>query len=94
MGARDRNFYNALVGRYGYEQAAAEIQDLYLAGNKKEAEAAVPAELLERTSLVGPEGYIKERVAAFKEAGVTVLNITPIGPNQVELVEKLKSWVE
>ena len=92
MGARDRNFYNALVRRYGYEAAAAEIQDLYLAGKKKEAEAAVPAELLELTNLVGPEGYIKERIAAFQDAGVTVLNVTPVGPDPVAMIEKLKSW--
>jgi F420-dependent oxidoreductase-like protein len=92
MGARGQNFYNALVRRYGFEAEAAEIQDLYLDGKKKEAEAAVPAELLESTSLVGPEGYIKERIAAFKEAGVTVLSITPVGPNVPEIVDKLKSW--
>jgi F420-dependent oxidoreductase-like protein len=94
MGARGQNFYNALVQRYGYEDAAAEIQDLYLSGKKQEAEAAVPAELLELTSLVGPEGYIKERLAAFREAGVTMLNITPVGPNPTDIVEKLKAWSE
>ena len=93
MGARGRNFYNALVQRYGYEAEAAEIQELYLSGKKKEAEAAVPAELLERTSLVGPESYIKERIAAYKEAGVTVLNVTPVAPNPTEVVDKLKSWI-
>ena len=92
MGARGRNFYNALVQRYGYEAEAAEIQDLYLSGKKKEAEAAVPDELLELTSLVGPEGYIKERLAAFREAGVTVLNVMPIGPDPADIVEKLKAW--
>ncbi len=94
MGARGRNFYNALVQRYGYEAEAAEIQDLYLGGKKKEAEAAVPAELLERTSLVGPESYIKERLAAYREAGVTVLNIIPISPSPTEVVEKLRSWID
>ena len=59
--------------RYGFEQEAAEIQDLYLAGHKQEAAAKVPDELLESTSLCGPEGYLKERIAAFKEAGVTML---------------------
>jgi hypothetical protein len=92
MGARGKNFYNALVQRYGYEAEAAEIQDLYLSGKKKEAEAAVPDELLELTSLVGPEGYIKERLAAFREAGVTVLNVMPIGPDPADIVEKLKAW--
>ena len=92
MGARGQNFYNALVQRYGYEEAAAEIQDLYLAGRKQEAEAAVPAELLELTSLVGPESYIKERLAAYREAGVTMLNVIPVGPSPTDIVEKLKTW--
>ena len=79
MGAKGKNFYNALACRYGYEKEAAEIQDLYLSGKKKEAAALVPAELLEATSLCGPESYIKERVAALAEAGVTHLNVTPVG---------------
>ena len=93
MGAKGRNFYNALACRYGYEKEAAEIQDLYLSGKKKEAAALVPAELLEATSLCGPEGYIKERVAALAEAGVTHLNVTPVGPDPVAMIEKLRSWV-
>ena len=56
MGARGRNFYNDLVRRYGYEAEAKAIQDAYLDGRKAEAEALVPAELIERTSLIGPEG--------------------------------------
>ncbi len=94
MGARGKNFYNALVQRYGYEKEAKEIQDLYLDGKKDEAAKAVPAELLELTTLCGPEGYIKERIAVMKEAGVTVLNITPIGPDPAEIVGKLKAWSE
>jgi F420-dependent oxidoreductase-like protein len=92
MGSREQNFYNALVRRYGWEAEAAEIQDLYLSGKKAEAEAAVPAELLELTNLVGPESWIKERLAAFREAGVTVLNITPLGPDPTRIVEQLKTW--
>ncbi len=94
MGARDRNFYNELLRRYGWEREAAEIQDLYLDGKKAEAAAAVPAELLELTNLCGPEGYVKERIAAFKEAGVTVLNVTPIGPDPAKIVEQVKAWSE
>ncbi len=92
MGARGQNFYNALVQRYGYEDAAAEIQDLYLSGKRQEAEAAVPDELLELTNLVGPESYIKERLAVFREAGVTMLNVTPVGPSAAEVVGRLKEW--
>jgi F420-dependent oxidoreductase-like protein len=93
MGAKGRNFYNALACRYGYEQEAGEIQDLYLAGKKKEAEAKVPAELLEATSLCGSEGYIKDRLAAFAEAGVTHLNVTPVGGDPVAMIEKLRGWI-
>jgi len=92
MGARGRNFYNALVRRYGWEDEAAEIQDLYLAGKKQEAEAAVPAELLELTNLVGPEGYVKERLAAYAEAGVTILNVMPVGRDPAAVLGQLKTW--
>src|SRR5204862_7749912 len=71
MGARSKNFYNELACRYGYEREAAEIQDLYLSGKKKEAEALVPTEMLEGLSLIGPEGFVKDRIVALKAAGVT-----------------------
>jgi F420-dependent oxidoreductase-like protein len=90
MGARGRNFYNTVAQRYGWEAEAKEIQDLYLDGKKDEAAAAVPAEWLELANLVGPAGYVKERVAAFAEAGVTVLSINPVGPEPVATVEQLR----
>lgn len=77
MGARRRNFYNDLAGRYGYEAAAAAIQDLYLDGRKDEAAAAVPDGLVDEICLVGPEARIAERVAAYREAGVTTLIVSP-----------------
>ncbi len=94
MGARDKNFYNALVQRYGFEAEAKHIQDLYLDGKKDEAAAAVPLELLEGFNLVGPEGYVKERLAAFRESGVTVLNVNfpwsmPFD-DQVAQIERLR----
>jgi F420-dependent oxidoreductase-like protein len=92
MGARGRNFYNALTRRYGWEAEAETIQNLYLDGKKQEAAAAVPAELLEKTSLIGPAGYVKERLAAYREAGVTVLNVTPVGPDPHRVIEQLKEW--
>jgi F420-dependent oxidoreductase-like protein len=92
MGAKGRNFYNDLACRYGYEAEAAEIQDLYLDGKKDEAAAKVPDELLALTNLCGPEGWVKERLAAFKEAGVTTLSITPAGPDPLDTIEKLKAW--
>ncbi len=94
MGAKGRNFYNDLVKRYGFEAEAEAIQDLYLAGKKDEAATLVPEELLEATTLCGSEGYVRERLAAYKESGVTVLNVTPIGPDPVKLVEQVKGWIE
>ncbi|MGH9124532.1 MAG: LLM class F420-dependent oxidoreductase [Acidimicrobiales bacterium] len=93
MGARGRNFYNSLVQRYGFEAEAATVQDLYLEGKKQEAAAALPAELLEKTSLVGPESYVKERIAAFEEAGVTVLNVIPVDAEPARLLSRLKEWM-
>ena len=78
MGARGKNFYNDLARRYGYEDEARTIQDLYLDGRKDEAAAAVPDELVRAVSLVGPESYVAERVAAFREAGVTTLVLQPL----------------
>jgi F420-dependent oxidoreductase-like protein len=92
MGARGRNFYNDLMCRYGYEAEAEEIQDLYLDGKKQEAAAAVPDEVLEGMSLCGDEAYVKDRVQAFRDSGVTVLNILPIGPDPAEIVAKVKDW--
>jgi F420-dependent oxidoreductase-like protein len=96
MGAKGKNFYNELACRYGFEDAAATIQDLYLAGKKKEAEAAVPEEFLELTTLCGPRGYVAERVAAFKAAGVTHLQVHPLaspGQSAASLIEAVKEMV-
>jgi F420-dependent oxidoreductase-like protein len=90
MGARDKNFYNTICQRYGYVDEAIEIQDLYLSGRKDEAAAAVPAEMLEKTNLVGPAGYVQERIAAFKEAGVTHLSVNAVGGDPVRTVEQLR----
>jgi len=78
MGAKGKNFYNDVVRRYGFEEVAEKIQDLYLGGDKAGAEALVPDELLEATSLCGPESYVAERIAAFRDAGVTHLQVAPI----------------
>jgi len=94
MGARGKNFYNDLARRYGYVDEAIEIQDLYLSGQKDAAAAKVPTDWLEQTSLVGPPSYVAERVAAYKEAGVTVLAVNPVGPDAVKTVEQLRSIVD
>lgn len=93
MGARQKNFYNDLVRMYGYEDEGRQIQDLYLSGNKQQAAALVPVDLLEKLSLIGPPGYVKDRIAAFKAAGVTLLDINPIGPDPLSDVALVKEWV-
>ncbi|MEU8484081.1 LLM class F420-dependent oxidoreductase [Streptomyces sp. NPDC048641] len=93
MGAVGKNFYNDLAVAYGYEKEAKLIQELYLSGKKKEAEAAVPDEFCELMSLCGPESYVRERVEAFRAAGVTMLNVIPVGPEPARLVETVKSWL-
>jgi F420-dependent oxidoreductase-like protein len=81
MGSRDKNFYNALVRRYGFEDAADEVQDLYLSGKKDEAAGALPAELIDMVALVGPVDRVKERLELYREAGVGTLITTPIAPD-------------
>lgn len=93
MGAPERNFYNQLLCRYGYEAEAAEIQKLYLDGYRSQAAAKVPTEFLELTNLVGPEGWIRERLGVMAEAGVTCVNVIPIGDDPMSLIEKVKTWV-
>lgn len=80
MGAPGQNFYHRLVGRYGYERAAAQVEDLYRGGRKDAAAAAVPDALLRTVSLVGPPGFVAERVAALRESGVTGINAAPVAP--------------
>ena len=88
-----RNFYYELAVRFGYADAAAKIQDAYLAGRKDEAAGLVPAELLEGTSLIGPESLVAERIAAMREAGVSTLNVTPLAAShagRVRLIEQVR----
>jgi F420-dependent oxidoreductase-like protein len=77
MGSRKQNFYNALVRRYGFEEAADEVQELYLAGKKDQAAAALPAELIDMTALCGPRDVIADRLATYRDAGVGTLIVTP-----------------
>jgi F420-dependent oxidoreductase-like protein len=90
MGARGRNFYYDLACRFGYQREATAIQDAYLSGRKDEAAALVPAELLEKTSLIGPEGYVADRLAVLRESGVTTLNVTPLAATHDERVAAIE----
>jgi F420-dependent oxidoreductase-like protein len=96
MGARGKNFYNDIMSAYGWEGEAKTIQDLYLDGKKAEAAAAIPAEYLRMGSLVGPEGYVRERLAAFAEAGVTYFQAGLIGTleQKIATVEKLRALID
>ncbi|MFI6042878.1 LLM class F420-dependent oxidoreductase [Nocardia sp. NPDC051321] len=93
MGAKGKNFYHTLATKYGYGAEADRIQELYLAGKKEEAAKVVPDALVRDVSLVGPASYVKERVAAFAEAGATVLNVLPMAATpaeRVKLIEQLR----
>jgi F420-dependent oxidoreductase-like protein len=94
MGSRKQNFYNQLIQRYGFEAAAKEIQDLYLEGKKDEAAAAIPAELIDQVSLCGPRDVVRERIAAFREAGVGTLMTTPMAFNAQDRIEQLRLVAE
>lgn len=87
MGAKEKNFYNQVFRKYGYEEEAETIQNLFLAGRKSEAEAAIPDAYLEATSLVGPEGFVRDRLQALKEHGVTSLNVGFLGTTSEERIK-------
>ena len=69
------------------------MQDLYLGGDRKAAAALVPDELIAGLSLIGDAGFVKDRIAAYRDAGVTVLNVQPIGPNKLQDLETVADWV-
>src|SRR6059036_816020 len=89
MGAKGKNFYNALVRRYGWEDAAEEIQSLYLDGKQREAIAAVPDELVDALTLVGPKERIAERLAAWRETPVTTLVLGTPQPEALQTLAEL-----
>ena len=91
MGARDKNFYNQLACRYGYEAEAAEIQDLYLAGRKAEAAEVVPQELVDAVTLMGDEDSIRRQVDEFHAAGVRTFLLNPLAEDPAERVEQVRS---
>src|SRR4051812_42328938 len=90
MGSRDKNFYNNLVQRYGFEDAARQVQDLYLEGRRDEAMAALPDELIDLVSLNGPADKVRDRLRVYREAGVGTLGITPMAWTRDERIEQLQ----
>jgi F420-dependent oxidoreductase-like protein len=91
MGAPGRNFYNSLATRYGYEQEAALVQELYLSGRKDEAAAALPDDLVVKTNLIGPRSFVAERLAAMTVSGVTTMNLTPVAPDKGQRVQDIST---
>jgi F420-dependent oxidoreductase-like protein len=94
MGSRDKNFYNNLVQRYGFEDAAKKVQDLYLEGKREEAMAALPDALIDKVSLCGPKEVVRERLAVYRDAGVGTLGITPLAFTKEDRLEQLRLVAE
>ncbi|MGB7819008.1 MAG: LLM class F420-dependent oxidoreductase [Ornithinibacter sp.] len=94
MGSRKQNFYNALARRMGFDEAADEIQELYLAGRPRDAAAAVPFDLVDQTALIGPVDRIAERVGRYADAGVTTLSVAAYGSTPEEQLAVLRAMAE
>ena len=91
MGSRERNFYNELVARYGFADAAREVQDLYLAGRQRDAAAALPAALIDQVALVGPPDHVRDRLARFAAAGVGTLSVMPFARDAAARLEQVRT---
>ena len=89
MGAKGKNFYNSLISRYGWEAEAEHIQELYLGGKQREAIAAVPDELVDALSLIGPRERIRDRLEAWRETPVTTLVVGSPQPEALEVLANL-----
>jgi len=94
MGSRERNFYNQLVVRYGFEEAARTVQDLYLEGRREEAAAALPDALIDMVSLCGPPDIVRDRLAAFRDAGVGTLALIPMAIDREQRIAQLRAVAE
>jgi len=94
MGAKTKNFYNDLFKRYGWEDEAEKIQDLFLSGKRAEAFAAVPDEYIDLANFIGDEAHVRERIAAHRTAGVTYLNLQPHGPDPLDSINAIRAWSE
>lgn len=94
MGSREQNFYNHLVCRYGFEAAAREVQDLYLAGRHRDAMAALPDALIDAVCLCGPREYVRQRIAQYAHAGVDTLCIAPLSDGAQARIAQLQAFAE
>jgi F420-dependent oxidoreductase-like protein len=89
MGARGTNFYNDLASRYGYEAEAKRVQDLYLAGNKRDAAVAVPNAFVDEVALIGPKERIADRLEAWRESGATTLVASTTQPEALRALAEI-----
>jgi alkanesulfonate monooxygenase SsuD/methylene tetrahydromethanopterin reductase-like flavin-dependent oxidoreductase (luciferase family) len=89
MGSREQNFYNRLVSSYGFEREAEQVQELYLAGRKSEAMLALPDDLIDAVSIAGSPQRAKERIRAFRDAGVETLIVSPMAFDNEERKKQL-----
>ncbi|MCP3976787.1 MAG: LLM class F420-dependent oxidoreductase [bacterium] len=89
MGAKGRNFYHSLASRYGFEKEADEIQDQFLAGNRMAAATAVPDELIDIVCIAGPKGHVAERLAAWQDSGIDMLNVSTSDLHTVRTIAEL-----
>lgn len=94
MGSAKTNFYNAAYRRIGYEDAAAEVQALFVRGEREEAARRVPDEMVLRTNLIGTEAMVRERIRKYRDAGVTILHLTPLAEGNAERLDQLGRTIE
>jgi F420-dependent oxidoreductase-like protein len=94
MGSRQQNFYNALAVRMGYEREAREVQDLFLDRKHRDAAMAVPLSFIDQTSLIGPRDRVRDRLAAYAEAGVTTLNVSTFHGDLESRLTTLRTMAE
>jgi len=94
MGAKSKNYYNDLFRRYGWEDEAEKIQDLFLGGQRAEAMAAVPDEYVDSANLIGTEAHIKERLGVYRDVGVTHLTVNATGSNALDDMAAVKAWID
>jgi F420-dependent oxidoreductase-like protein len=94
MGSRKQNFYNQLMCRYGFEDAARKVQDLYLEGRREEAMAALPDALIDAVSLCGPRDHVRDRLAVYRDAGVGTLGVTPLAFTAADRLAQLRLVAE
>ncbi|MFC5983596.1 LLM class F420-dependent oxidoreductase [Knoellia sp. p5-6-4] len=94
MGSREKNFYNQLACRMGFEEEARRVQELYLSGRHRDAAAAVPFELIDSTCLIGPRERIRERLHRYAEVGVGTLSVAPFAASLEDRLHVVRMMAE